>query len=778
MSLVRLARAIQVIAVATVAGCVAGESSAPSKHPASAVAPISDLSRTVAAGAAVSGGLTVKITDASGTPVPGVTVGFTVTVGNGSVNPRLAVTNANGQAVTAWTVGTIIGPNEVTASVEGVDSAVKFAATGTAGSAASISLSTRRARLLSDVDLLRFTAKTLDAFGNATSPDPVLTVRDPSLVSVDPDGTIHALRRGSSTYIVASVGTMIDSLLVTVLAPGQSICTDVAAPIELGVGQVITDVSSDGFCVHASTANAEYALVPFYDPGVPNAAIQIQARGQGTTSVTAAASLSTFSALNAVSSPTAPAFTRDYGREAKMRDQERREAALRVPALRLENRSAHGAGVLTVTSNATLRDVIGASGATTTTTPAIGDIIKLNANATDFCDNPDLRAGRVVAVTDKAIVIADTANPSGGFTADEYRSIGVTFDTLVDPTDRRMFGDPSDIDNNGRVIMFFTRAVNELTQQNSSSLYLGFYYQRDLFPKTGTAGTCPGSNVGEMFYLLVPDPTGAVNGNVREKSDVIGYTLGTVAHEYQHLINASRRMYVNKYGAVFEEKWLDEGLAHSAEDLNFWAASGLTPRSNLDNTVFANSRAATAYKTFMQFNQNRYKQYLGATETQGPIGINDNDDDLFTRGAIWNFLRYSADRLGVTAEPAFWFNLVNNNAHGLANLSSALGTPPGPWLRDWAISNFVDDNTTGSDARFVQPSFNFRSIMTNGGAGVSFPLTTRTLSTTGNSTVTLAAYGVSFLRFSVPNGQDALLTATSLGQSLPSSVQLAIVRVR
>jgi hypothetical protein len=473
--------------------------------------------------------------------------------------------------------------------------------------------------------------------------------------------------------------------------------------------------------------------------------------------------------------PTSATFTPDYGREAKMREQERREAALRIPALRLENRSARG-GLLSATSIGARRDVIGASAATTT--PAVGDIVKLNTNATDFCEKPDVRVGRVVAITDKAIVIADTANPTGGFTNDEYRSIGVTFDTLVDPTDRRMFGDPSDIDSNGRVMMFFTRAVNELTAANASSLYLGFYYQRDLFPKTSGAGSCVGSNVGEMFYLLVPDPAGTINGNVREKSDVITYTLGTVAHEYQHLINASRRMYVNKYGAVFEEKWLDEGLAHAAEDLNFWAASGLSPRSNVDNAALADARASTAYKTFMLFNQNRYRQYLGATETQGPIGATDADDDLFTRGAIWSFLRYSADRIGANGEAAFWFKLVNNNATGMANLTSALGTPAASWLRDWAISNYMDDNTSGSDARFVQPSFNFRSIMTNGGTEGSFPLSTRALSTTGTSTVALAAYGVAFLRFSVPTGQDALLTVTSLSQSLPSSVQLAIVRVR
>ena len=760
----RFLRALSLASIAAAAACVAGESSAPSQISASAIAPISDLSRTVIAGSTIAGGLAVRVTDASNHPVSGVTVAFTVTSGNGATNPRLTTTDSAGEAHTTWTAGTIVGANEVTATVTGVSDVVKFTATGTSGSLASLSLSSKRVRLLSTVDTLRLTARSLDPYGNATDPAPVFTVRDPSLVSVDADGLIHAVSRGTSTYVVVTAASLVDSVLVTVLAPGQSICTAVADPVDVAIGQVITNVSPDGFCVRGSAANAEYALVPFYDTDAAGAAIQVQARGQGVTTVSASASLASVAPLMQSRAPQlVPTIVPDETREARMRAQERREAALRVPALR--------------TAMTARRNVVGTgAAAAATTAPSIGTILKLNTDATDFCENPDVRVGRVVAVTDKAIIVADTANPSGGFTNEEYRSIGVTFDTLVDPTDRRMFGDPSDIDNNGRVIMFFTRAVNELTTANASSVYLGFYYQRDLYPKTSSAGNCPGSNVGEMFYLLVPDPSGAVNGNVRSKSDVVTFTLGTVAHEYQHLINASRRMYVNRYGSVFEEKWLDEGLAHVAEDLNFWASSGRSPRANLDYSLFSDARTAMAYDTFMLFNQRRYQQYLGATETQGPVGSSDTDDDLYTRGAIWSFLRYAADRLGPASEQAFWYNLANNNATGLTNLTTALGTDVGPWLRDWAISNYVDDNAAGSDARFIQPSFNFRSIMS--GSGALFPLSTRALSTIGTTTVTLATYGVAFLRFSVPNGQDALLTATSPGQSLPSSVQLAIVRVR
>ena len=98
--------------------------------------------------------------------------------------------------------------------------------------------------------------------------------------------------------------------------------------------------------------------------------------------------------------------------------------------------------------------------------------------------------------------------------------------------DRAAFGAVTDIDNNGHVILFFTRAVNEATASGASSVVLGFFYQRDLFPKTASPGPCVGSNVGELFYLLGPDPNGVVNNNKRSAAQVQTLTNGTVAHEY------------------------------------------------------------------------------------------------------------------------------------------------------------------------------------------------------------------------------------------------------
>ncbi len=733
---------------------------APSNAPPANIEVAGTLSRTAVVGVSIPGALAVKVTDANGRPVVNTAVALAVTLGNGSTSPRVALTDANGLATAMWTLGTIVGVNEVTASVTGVDAQIKFEATGTAGPVSTIAFAPPSARLLVTVDSTRITAQSLDSFGNVTSPAPTFTVRDPTLVSIDSLGVIRALRRGAGTYVIATAGATRDSALVTVLAPGQSPCTAVANPVDLAIGQVVTDVSGVGFCVRGSTDSAEFALIPYYNSGVPSASAQIGVLGQGLSPLPLPSPAALYPSMTV--RPVFPPLIPDDAFESRLRDRERIEAAKRMP------------GGVPLSAR---RDFLPGK-ATTPVVPAIGDVMKLNVNAMDFCDNPDFRLGRVVAISDRAIVVADTANPPGGFTAAEYQSIAVTFDTLVDPVDRGAFGSPTDIDNNGHVIMFFTRAVNEMTPSGANSVVLGFFYQRDLYPKTASPGPCAGSNTGELFYLMVPDAAGVVNQNPRSKAQVVSFTNGTVAHEYQHLINASRRMYVNGGGTNFEEKWLDEGLAHTAEELNFFRASGRTPRSNIDASAFNDPKFLDAFSTFELNNFRRYQTYLVLPETQSPIGFDMFDDDLPTRGAIWNFLRFAADHLAVGQENTFWYNLVNSKTSGIANLTSALGVAPNSLLRDWVVSVFLDDNAPNVDPRFQQPSWNLRSALTGSGVSLEYPLATHILSDNVVSSTTLWGNAGSFFRFSVAKGQEALLTVTSGGQTLPSTVQLAIVRVR
>src|SRR6266704_2878107 len=80
----------------------------------------------------------VLLKDAGGNPVAGASVTFTVSGGGGSLTGGTQLTNAAGVAtVGSWTLGTIAGPNTLTASAPGVTPVV-FTATGWAGAAASI----------------------------------------------------------------------------------------------------------------------------------------------------------------------------------------------------------------------------------------------------------------------------------------------------------------------------------------------------------------------------------------------------------------------------------------------------------------------------------------------------------------------------------------------------------------------------------------------------------------------------------------------------------------
>jgi hypothetical protein len=82
----------------------------------------------------------VKVTDASGNPVPGVTVTFTVLTGGGTLGSPTGVTDAQGVATPGnWTLGPTAGGNTLRAASAGLSgSPLTFTATGTPGSPSSI----------------------------------------------------------------------------------------------------------------------------------------------------------------------------------------------------------------------------------------------------------------------------------------------------------------------------------------------------------------------------------------------------------------------------------------------------------------------------------------------------------------------------------------------------------------------------------------------------------------------------------------------------------------
>jgi hypothetical protein len=537
--------------------------------------------------------------------------------------------------------------------------------------------------------------------------------------------------------------------------PTNNATTTCTSPLTMTVGQVMPGITGSSVCVGGGTTGAEYALIPYYGSTASSATTTVSFTATGTSAPSATPDLIAAgnASLDVIGSSAqfTNTYTPNLAFDVKLRQRERASLSPLIAGARSAmRRSSSTAHLDAIPSN-----------------PTIGQILRLNANSDSACNAPDYRGGRVVAITNRAIVVADTVNPSGGYTDDEYTSLGVAFDTLVDPLDRAAFGDPTDIDHNGRIVLFFTKAVNDLTPKTSSSYVGGFFDGRDLFPTTSTVDFdgCAGSNVGEMFYVMVPDPS---RGGAFSKNNVASEVLGTVAHEYQHLINAARRMYINTAATDFEETWLNEGLSHIAEELLFYRVSGLAPRANLDApTIRSSTTYVNAFNNYQSDNFGRYREFLLSPTKFAPYSDNDS---LETRGATWAFLRNEADKLAAT-DADTWFRLVNSTTTGLSNLRNVFGSTVTSQLRDWATSVLTDD-LSGVAATSQEPSWNYRSVFTALGATV-FPISTIAM-TAGTRSVPLVAGSAAYTRFAVTSGGTASVSWTSAS----SLVQYTLVRTK
>jgi hypothetical protein len=271
--------------------------------------------------------------------------------------------------------------------------------------------------------------------------------------------------------------------------------------------------------------------------------------------------------------------------------------------------------------------------------------------------------------------------------------------------------------------------------------------------------------------MPVPDPNKTINANYAVKANVASAVLPTLVHEFQHLINAGRRIYVNNASSL-EEVWLNEGLSHIAEELLYYRMSGNFPRSNINLSLLQSSQAQLdAVNTYQIQNLDRAMLYMKSPETNSPFS---QVDLLETRGAIWQLLRYSADRRGGTEQSA-WSALVNTTATGQANFNAVFGDVI-TMSRDWAVAQFADDAGLTVSTNYTNPSWNLRSVLPALNSGV-FPLLTHPL-LSAPVDITLDGGGAAYLRFSVAANVPATIAGTSAGQPIPSAVDFILLRTR
>lgn len=380
--------------------------------------------------------------------------------------------------------------------------------------------------------------------------------------------------------------------------------------------------------------------------------------------------------------------------------------------------------------------------------PELGDTLSfrvgVGANLVVNCRNPTIVMGEVRYAGEHFTIVEDlqfhSQPDSDRFSADDFDEIGRQLDEVVYPMDVAYFGEPADIDNNGTVFALITAEVNKLTPAGEESVVAGFFLARDLT----TRSSCEASNEGEIFYLVGPDPDEDYGSDI-SLNFANALARSTVAHEFAHLLNAQQRVTLGG-GNIFGDRevaWLDEAMAHLAEEIAGLRAASLGTRENLDLDMISSSEEQLSiYNHFHIVNQIRLGRFLrggcppdpngpGATPALGDAAGEDPGgvESLAFRGFAYGFARWLGDQFGASGsggalpgsreEELFRYLTSGGPAHfkGITNVERTLQAVAGvemEWeeiLSLYLTSLIADDRAPGdTDPRTQWKTWNLAAL--------------------------------------------------------------------
>jgi hypothetical protein len=235
---------------------------------------------------------------------------------------------------------------------------------------------------------------------------------------------------------------------------------------------------------------------------------------------------------------------------------------------------------------------------------------------------------------------------SENVSSDLIQDLIATFDDRIHPLMARQIGTAHDVDGDGRFTILLSSWLDHLG--GGRCPVDGFVRVADLDP----AYRYPFGNRCDMMYLnaaLKPGP----------------HVRTVMAHEYMHAVVFSQKSLKRASGGrqmMDEEGWLDEAIAHLAEDLNGFSTS------NIDYRVSAFLSSPERYQLVVD-------DYYTA--------------DLFrshgSRGSTYLFMRWCVDRYGADLLSA----LVHSRLRGAANFEAATGSTFANLYRRWSLALFL-----------------------------------------------------------------------------------------
>lgn len=420
------------------------------------------------------------------------------------------------------------------------------------------------------------------------------------------------------------------------------------------------------------------------------------------------------------------------------------------------------------------------SAAPLTTTATVGSMQNFQVRATFSVTNPKWKTitAQLAYAGSNILLYIDTLSPPGGFTPTQLQSFGQYFDQTLYPIAVDAFGPPSDVDQNQRVVMLMSPAVNALSPKSQCATqgYVeGYFDEIDLGDLTSTS-----SNKGEIFYSVVPD-TG-VYSCTHTVDELLQSEPATFLHELQHLINFSQHVVVHNGNP--QASWLDEGMSIMAEELGSMYYEAKCPPPSCRTSpaqLFPDSSQG-----FIQgFLYDSYAYYLKPDTAS--VTLHDDAENGFSwRGGDWALVHWLYDQKGTGILKA----LEQTSSTGAPSIAAAAGEPFPSLFADYGLTGYTDslpglprsvipsrDRLTTRNLRLIWNRLYVTSKGQNGAPSPdvprAFPILVQTVGAGTAQTGTMVPGTSTYYRIDTPTNASTvqLLFSQPGGTALSASLQ-------
>lgn len=324
---------------------------------------------------------------------------------------------------------------------------------------------------------------------------------------------------------------------------------------------------------------------------------------------------------------------------------------------------------------------------------ATGDTLTLFADFRRTCTTSGQVRAVVRLVGESTIWLDDISNPSGTFTDSELAELDAFYASHVESVHDGYYGDLSDVDANGRVLILMTKETNK--QQGLR----GWVWSGDLFP----TARCRTSNEREVFFGVVPDPDG-VFGQAWTRQRTLESYPSLLTHEIAHLVQYNALVFGSGRNLA---TWALEGGATLSEQLVAYRVFGHGSRQDMGWSEFRDGLSwyeewvvDLAHFFGWDSSGDRSGRVEGAPERCSWIGLPQDGNDGPCRGlfrAVYGvpsvLFRYAMDRWGDDypgGEQALMTHLTQSPRVGYAALEEVSSWPIEQILADFYASLWVD----------------------------------------------------------------------------------------